>query len=93
MSGSDSVGSLLADIAQLTTEGLRILSLADKRHWGQDEYEQQQALEALLDEAKKDFQELPSWLNGQTQYQYDRKCESFSTIYSPTPPTTSSNKS
>ncbi|GJN75554.1 hypothetical protein PLICBS_009657 [Purpureocillium lilacinum] len=76
MVGFDSVGTLLADIANLLSDGLRILSLADKRHWGPDEHEQLRALEKALDEAKKDFQELAPLVNGQSYYQRDRKHES-----------------
>ncbi|KID92000.1 hypothetical protein MGU_00911 [Metarhizium guizhouense ARSEF 977] len=77
MSGFDSVGTLLADIANLLLEGLRIFSLADKRHWRQDEYEQVKALEEALNEAKKDFQELCPLVNGQSQYEHDRKYETM----------------
>ncbi|UNI18642.1 hypothetical protein JDV02_004897 [Purpureocillium takamizusanense] len=75
--GFDSVGTLLADIANLLSDGLRILSLADKRHWGPDEHEQVRALEQALDEAKKDFQELAPLVNGQFNYERDRKHESI----------------
>jgi hypothetical protein len=74
MSGFDSVGTLLADIANLLVEGLRIFTLADKRHWRQDEYEQVRALEEALNEAKRDFQDLCPLVNGQAQYEHDRKC-------------------
>ncbi|KAM3506301.1 hypothetical protein MY11210_007603 [Beauveria gryllotalpidicola] len=70
--GSDSVGSLLADIANLVVDGLRILGLADKRHWGPDEYELQRAMERVLDDAKKDFQELSPMLKSQSHYEHDR---------------------
>ena len=75
MSGADSVGTLLADVANLINDGLRILSFSDKRHWGQDEHEQVRALERVLDEAKKDFQELSPLVNGQFNYENDRKRE------------------
>ncbi|KAL6849292.1 hypothetical protein ACO1O0_008828 [Amphichorda felina] len=68
----DSVGTLLAAIANLITEGLRILSFSDKRQWGQDEHEQVRALEDALDEARKDFQELGPLVNGQLHYETDR---------------------
>lgn len=71
----DSVGSLLAAVAELTADGLRILSFADKRQWGPDEHEQLRALEELLDEARKDFQELSPLLNGQFNYEHDRTRE------------------
>lgn len=74
MSSVDSVGSLLADIANRITDALRILTISDKRHWGDDEYEHARALERVLDEAKKDFQELGPLVNGQSNYQHDRKC-------------------
>jgi len=74
MSSLDTVGSLLAAIATLLAQGLRILSLVDKSHWGPDEHEQVQALAAALDEAKKDFQELAPLVNGQIYYETDRKC-------------------
>ncbi|KJZ71861.1 hypothetical protein HIM_08706 [Hirsutella minnesotensis 3608] len=77
MGGFDSVGSLLADIANLLSDGRRILGLADKRHWGQDEHEQLRALDEALDEAKKDFQELAPLVHGQSHYEHDRKHESI----------------
>ncbi|EJP64508.1 uncharacterized protein BBA_06502 [Beauveria bassiana ARSEF 2860] len=70
--GSDSVGSLLADIANLLVDGLRILGLADKRHWGPDEYELQRAMERVLNDAKTDFQELSPMLKSQSHYEHDR---------------------
>jgi len=68
----DSVGTLLADIANLIHNGLRILGFADKSQWGPDEHEQVHALEEALDDAKKDFQELSQLVNGQFYYQNDR---------------------
>ena len=76
---ADSVGSLLAAVANLTADGLRILRFSDKRQWGPDEHEQVRALEELLDEARKDFQELSPLLNGQLNYENDRTRE-FSCI-------------
>lgn len=73
MSVSDSVGTLLAAIATSLADGLRILTFADKRQWGLDEQEQIRALEAVLDQAKRDFQELSPLVNGQAQYEHDRK--------------------
>jgi hypothetical protein len=70
----DSVGTLLADIANTISEGQRILSFSDKRHWGQDEREQERALDSVLDEARKDFQELGQLVNG-SQYEHDRRRE------------------
>ncbi|KAI9149440.1 hypothetical protein HJFPF1_11493 [Paramyrothecium foliicola] len=77
MSRAETVGTLLADIANLINDGLRILSFADKRQWGLDEHEQVRALQEVLDDAKKDFQELPRLLNGQSYYERDRKHESM----------------
>ncbi|KAM4066640.1 hypothetical protein HRG_000719 [Hirsutella rhossiliensis] len=77
MSGFDSVGTLLADIANLISEGRRILGLADKRHWGLDEHEQLRALDEALDEARKDFQELSPLVHGSSYYEHDRKHESI----------------
>ncbi|KAH7152075.1 hypothetical protein B0J13DRAFT_254924 [Dactylonectria estremocensis] len=77
MSSFDSVGSLLAAIATLIAEGLRILSLTDKRQWGPDEQEQERALALVLDDAKKDFQYLATLVNGQDYYENDRKHESL----------------
>lgn len=74
-SASDSVGSLLAAIANLIADGQRILSFSDKRQWGPDEQEQVHALEDALDEARKDFQELSPLVNGQLQYETDRTRE------------------
>ncbi|PFH55742.1 hypothetical protein XA68_17699 [Ophiocordyceps unilateralis] len=73
----DSVGSLLASIAVLLSDGLRILDLADKRHWGQDEFEQKRALDEALDEARKDFQELTPLVHGQVHYELDRRHDSL----------------
>lgn len=68
----ETVGSLLAVIANSLNDGLRILMFADKRTWGPDEFEQLRLLEEALDEAKKDFQELPDLVNGRTYYENDR---------------------
>lgn len=75
MSSSDSVGTLLAAIANLIADGLRIVSFADKRQWGPDEHEQVRALEVVLDEARNDFQQLAPLVNGQSHYEHDRKRE------------------
>lgn len=72
---SDSVGTLLASIANSISVALRILGLSDKRHWGQDELEQVYALEAALDQARKDFQELSPLVGGQLHYEADRTRE------------------
>jgi hypothetical protein len=78
MSAADSVGSLLADIANLIADAIRILTVSDKRHWGPDEHEHRRALDAVLDEARKDFQELSPLLNGQQNYELDRRRKSCS---------------
>ncbi|KAF6836331.1 hypothetical protein CMUS01_05461 [Colletotrichum musicola] len=70
---SPTVGSLLAAIATLISDGLRILKFADKHHWGPDEHEQLRLLEVTLDDAKKDFQDLSVLVNGQRYYMNDRK--------------------
>ncbi|KOS21331.1 hypothetical protein ESCO_006743 [Escovopsis weberi] len=67
MGSLDTSGTLLADIANLVSEGLRTLSASDQRRWGEDEHDQVRALEALLDEAKKDFQEFCPLVNGRSQ--------------------------
>ncbi|KAK0383465.1 hypothetical protein NLU13_9376 [Sarocladium strictum] len=77
MSAADSVGSLLADIANLIADAIRILTVSDKRHWGPDEHEHKRALDAVLDEARKDFQELSPLLNGQQNYEFDRRHQSL----------------
>ena len=74
---SHSVGSLLADIANYISAGLQTLRLADKRHWGQDERDHLIAMEAALDQAKKDFQDMGPLVNGQSNYERDRKRESL----------------
>ncbi|PKS10736.1 hypothetical protein jhhlp_002493 [Lomentospora prolificans] len=71
------VGTLLAAIANLLSEGLRILAQTDRRLWGPDEHEQVRAFEDALNEAKTDFQELSPWVKGQLYYQNDRKRESI----------------
>jgi hypothetical protein len=66
------VGSVLAAIANSLNDGLRIMMFADKRAWGPDEFEQLRLLEETLDEAKRDFQELPALVNGRFYYEHDR---------------------
>lgn len=73
----ETVGSLLAVIANSLNDGLRIMMFADKRTWGPDEFEQLRLLEETLDEAKKDFQELPALVNGRTYYENDRITDSL----------------
>ncbi|KAH8652444.1 hypothetical protein BX600DRAFT_94763 [Xylariales sp. PMI_506] len=73
----ESVGTLLAVIANSLNDGLRILMFADKRAWGPDEFEQLRLLEETLDEAKKDFQELPSLVNGRGYYEHNQNPESL----------------
>lgn len=72
----DTVGTLLAAIANLLHEGILLLNQTDKTLWGADEHEQLRALEDALDEAKKDFQELSPLVRGQLYYQNDRTSES-----------------
>lgn len=69
----DTVGSLLAEIATILADALRMLMFADKRHWESDEFEQVRALEEALDEAKADFQELGPLLKGSFYYESDRR--------------------
>ncbi|KAL2760842.1 hypothetical protein ACRALDRAFT_2039387 [Sodiomyces alcalophilus JCM 7366] len=73
----DTVGSLLADIANSITDSLRILDGSDKSQWGPDEHEQLRRLEHALDEARKDFQELSPFLDGQHYYMNDRRPQSI----------------
>ncbi|KAI1776379.1 hypothetical protein F4818DRAFT_379126 [Hypoxylon cercidicola] len=73
----ETVGSLLAVIANSLNDALRIMMFADKRTWGSDEFEQLRLLEETLDEAKKDFQELPALVNGRFYYENDRTNESL----------------
>lgn len=72
-STEESVGSLLAAIANSINDALRLLMFADKAHWGPDEFEQVRALEHTLDEAKKDFQEMGPLLKGSVYYENDRR--------------------
>ncbi|KAK8100333.1 hypothetical protein PG999_010707 [Apiospora kogelbergensis] len=74
---NETVGSLLAVIANSINDALRIMMFADKRAWGPDEFEQLRLLEDLLDEAKRDFQELPLLVKGQFYYEHNRKPESL----------------
>ncbi|KAI1429572.1 hypothetical protein F5Y12DRAFT_412433 [Xylaria sp. FL1777] len=73
----DTVGSLLAIIANSIQDALRVLMFADKRAWGPPEFEQLRLLEEALDEAKRDFQELPALVNGRFYYENDRKADSL----------------
>lgn len=70
---NESVGSLLADIANAINNTLRILMFADKTHWASDEFEQVRAVEDALDEAKRDFQELGPLVKGSFYYENDRR--------------------
>ncbi|CAN8096057.1 unnamed protein product [Discula destructiva] len=74
---NDTVGTLLAEIANVLADSLRVLMFADKRHWDSDEFEQVRALEGALDEAKADFQELGPLLKGSFYYENDRRLESL----------------
>ncbi|KAK8065297.1 hypothetical protein PG997_012044 [Apiospora hydei] len=74
---NETVGSLLAVIANSLNDALRIMMFADKRAWGPDEFEQLRLLEDTLDEAKRDFQELPLLVKGRVYYEHDRKPESL----------------
>ncbi|ORY71168.1 uncharacterized protein BCR38DRAFT_330556 [Pseudomassariella vexata] len=74
---NETVGSLLAVIANSLNDGLRIMMFADKQGWSSDEFDQLKLLEETLDEAKRDFQELPALVHGQVYYEHDRKSESL----------------
>lgn len=69
---TQTVGTLLAAIANCLTDALRIFTFADKQQWGPDEFEQVRALQTTLDEAKKDFQEMAPLVHGSLYYQNDR---------------------
>ncbi|KAI0119938.1 hypothetical protein GGR51DRAFT_553972 [Nemania sp. FL0031] len=71
------VGSLLAIIANSIQDALRILMFADKRAWASPEFEQLRLLEETLDEAKRDFQELPALVNGRFYYENDQQADSL----------------
>ncbi|KAJ1329432.1 hypothetical protein MN608_06166 [Microdochium nivale] len=75
--GYETVGSLLAVIANSLNDALRAMMFADKRGWTSDEFEQLRLLEDALDLAKKDFQELPALVNGRVYYENDRTSESL----------------
>ncbi|KAI0188710.1 hypothetical protein F4808DRAFT_55857 [Astrocystis sublimbata] len=75
------VGSLLAVVANSVQDALRILMFADKRAWKSPEFEQLRLLEEALDEAKRDFQELPLLVNGRFYYENDRKPDSLDELH------------
>ncbi|KAI0408057.1 hypothetical protein F4802DRAFT_594502 [Xylaria palmicola] len=77
----DTVGSLLAIIATSTQNALRCLMFADKRAWASPEFQQLRLLEETLDEAKRDFQELPVFTIGRSYYENDRKAESLDELH------------
>ncbi|KAI8625407.1 hypothetical protein F5Y19DRAFT_270078 [Xylariaceae sp. FL1651] len=77
----ETVGSLLAVIANLLQDALRTLMFADKRAWGPFEFEQVRLLEDALDEAKKDFQELPALLTRRGYYENDRNGDSLDELH------------
>ncbi|KAI1180840.1 hypothetical protein F4777DRAFT_174683 [Nemania sp. FL0916] len=74
---ADTVGSLLATVANSIQDALRPLMFADKRHWQSPEFEQLRLLEETLDEAKRDFQELPALVNGRFYYENDQRADSL----------------
>ncbi|KAK4143792.1 uncharacterized protein C8A04DRAFT_12040 [Dichotomopilus funicola] len=76
------VGTLLAAIANCLTDALRIFTFADKQQWGPDEFEQVRALEATLNEAKKDFQEMAPLVHGSFYYENDRTPDSLHRLQS-----------
>lgn len=86
---NETVGSLLAVIANSINDALRIFMFADKRAWGADEFEQLRLLEDTLDEAKRDFQELPILVKGRVYYEHDRKCKFRMTSKRPPQPPSS----
>jgi len=73
----ETVGTLLAVIANSLNDALRAMMFADKHAWAHDEFEQLRVLEETLDLAKKDFQELPVLINGRQYYENDRTRESL----------------
>ncbi|KAL5604091.1 uncharacterized protein BROUX77_004277 [Berkeleyomyces rouxiae] len=66
------LGYFLAKLALTLDDGIKIFHFADKRNWTPDEFEQLRALEKCLDEARADFQELPTLLDGAHYYTNDR---------------------
>ncbi|KAJ2905849.1 hypothetical protein MKZ38_004097 [Zalerion maritima] len=68
----ETIGNVLADIANCVNDTIQMFQLADHRHWGSDEEEQERRLEETLDEAAKDFQGLALLVNGQFYYEKDR---------------------
>ncbi|KAH9901963.1 hypothetical protein F4778DRAFT_771185 [Xylariomycetidae sp. FL2044] len=76
----ETVGSLLAVIANSINDAIRIMIFADKRAWGPDEFEQLRLLEETLDDAKRDFQELPMLVNGRFYYENDRNADTLSDL-------------
>ncbi|KAI0389892.1 hypothetical protein F5Y17DRAFT_96717 [Xylariaceae sp. FL0594] len=73
----ETVGSLLAVIAIAVQDALRTLMYADKSAWASAEFEQLRLLEDTIDEAKRDFQKLPTLFNGTLYYQNDRNVDSL----------------
>ncbi|KAL1892137.1 hypothetical protein Cpir12675_004687 [Ceratocystis pirilliformis] len=74
------LGYFLAKVALTLDDGIKIFHFADKRNWGPDEFEQLRALERCLDEARRDFQELPTLLDGTSYYTNDRTRASLAEI-------------
>lgn len=77
---TDTVGSLLADIANCLNDTILAFRVADHRYWGVDEFEQLKRLEHALDEAAKDFQELSPLVHGQYYYENDRNLFSLAEL-------------
>jgi len=84
----ETVGSLLAVIANAIQDALRILMYADKSAWTSPEFEQLRLLEETIDEAKRDFQKLPTLLNQRLYYENDRNGMSWIAPYSEDRPRT-----
>lgn len=73
----ETVGTLLTFIAGSLSSALRTLSLADKTHWGPDEYEQVGALEEASASLRRDLAEMAALVGGGLYYENDTRAESL----------------
>ncbi|KAH8909002.1 hypothetical protein BR93DRAFT_994653 [Coniochaeta sp. PMI_546] len=77
---AETVGSLLATIAESLTSALRLFALADKSHWGPDEAAQVLALRRVLSAAGRDFEVLSALVGGGTYLEHDARGETLAEL-------------
>lgn len=73
----DTVGTLLARIAQSLQSALRLFALGDNAHWSPDEHAQVLALRQVLGQAGRDFETLAGLVGGGMYFEGDARPETI----------------